>query len=42
MLVTTALAISLSLTLLFCEAARRIANARSWVHCSRAMIIPRA
>jgi 2-desacetyl-2-hydroxyethyl bacteriochlorophyllide A dehydrogenase len=41
-LVTTALAISRSFTLLFCEADRKIANARSWVQCSLAMMIPRA
>ena len=39
---TTPLAMSRSLTLLFCEADRRIANARSWVQRCLAMMIPSA
>src|SRR5215467_15317433 len=39
-LVTIALAMSLSLTLLFWDAVRNIANARAWEHRSRAMITP--
>ena len=42
MLVTSALAISRSLMLLFCDADRRIAKARSCVQRSRAMIMPSA
>src|SRR5215470_13076042 len=39
-LVTTALAMSLSLTLPFWDAVRNIANARAWEHRSWAMITP--
>jgi len=42
MLVTIALAMFRSFTLLFCEADRRIAKARAWLQCSLAMIIPSA
>jgi anti-anti-sigma factor len=41
-LVTIALAMSRSFTLLFCDADRRMANARSWVQCSVAMTMPSA
>jgi anti-sigma B factor antagonist len=41
-LVTMALAMSRSFTLPFCDADRRMANARAWVQCSVAMTMPRA